>query len=290
MGAPNLIGNQQFLPLKVAGGQFPPEGPRAVRIYLDFTTNGALLADLSGLVQGQPAPQLSYVQTLFVDNSANANPLVVTTDASNQKVIFPAYSQGYMPILQPNFPKITFNTTPATGLTFYAFALNFPVTPSIWSATVAGGTYSGGKLQVTDVALDALINSYHNAGSALAVADLSAAQGSSVFSAISAAAVMNLNVSTVPCVLDSLQGFANVTAEAFIKIYDSATTITPGTGTPVWRGCIPGANQGAGASIPFPRGLKLANGLQVVMTLGMADSDTTALTANNYLMGGTYHS
>lgn len=296
MGAPtvNPPPGTGYVPFNIDNSRIPPEGPRAVRIPMDFSTVGAYVVDLTSLTQGQPAPAMSYVQTVFIDNSNNANGLKIVTDTLQQPVIIPAQSQAYLPVLQPNNPKLYVSTNAAADLTVTIYALNFPVSPAVWSTVQTGGVVSGGKLQVQDAILDALVGNYHGAGNALAVSDLSAAQGSTPFSEISAAAVMNLSLSASPCVLDSLQGFANVDVPAYVKVYDDASAVTPGTGTPVWRGLIPGNNssgnsQGAGFVAGLPRGLKLANGLQIVVTLGIADSDATALTLNNYILSGTYH-
>lgn len=162
----------QFLPFNIKNSAVPPEGPKAVRIPLNFSLATSLLADLTMLVQGQPNPQMSYVQTLFIDNSINGQSLSIITDALVQTVVIPPFSQAYVPILQPNFPKIIFQSSGA--VLCEAFALNFPVAPAVWSVGNAfgGASFAGGSLKVTDVILDALVANYNTYGNALAVADL----------------------------------------------------------------------------------------------------------------------
>ena len=161
-----------FLPFNIANSAVPQEGPKAVRIPLDFTVNQSLMADLTMLTQGQPNPQMSYVQTLFVDNSASASAMYIQSSSLSQTVIIPSYSQAYIPFLQPNNPKIIF--TNAGAVVCQAFALNFPVSPAVWAINNPFGnaTFVGGSLKVSDVILDALVGNYNTYGNSLAVADL----------------------------------------------------------------------------------------------------------------------
>jgi hypothetical protein len=79
-------------------------------------------------------------------------------------------------------------------------------------------------------------------------------------------------------------------AMAYLKIYDKASAPTVGSDTPVYILPLPYATSGngGGASKQFPVGLKLVNGLSFAITGGMADSDTTAVAANQVLLSGTY--
>jgi len=74
------------------------------------------------------------------------------------------------------------------------------------------------------------------------------------------------------------------TVPLWLKIYDSATTPTCGSGTPVKRLMIPiqpTNADGSGSNISFgPTGFKFVNGLGYCVTGGIADTDTTTPTAN----------
>ncbi|HEV3023924.1 MAG TPA: hypothetical protein VGX76_15720, partial [Pirellulales bacterium] len=84
----------------------------------------------------------------------------------------------------------------------------------------------------------------------------------------------------------------STSAMAYLKIYDKASAPAVGTDTPVYVLPLPYAASasggGGGASKTFPVGLKLANGLAYAITGGMANSDTTAVAANQVLLSGTY--
>lgn len=76
-------------------------------------------------------------------------------------------------------------------------------------------------------------------------------------------------------------GSTNGAAPLYVKIYDTATAPTCGSGTPVLRFEIPIAStnaNGGGSNVPplAAGGIALTNGLGVCVTAGIADADTTA--------------
>lgn len=154
-------GGNQFLPLDVFNSKVPSEGPKCVPIVVDFTTvtnTAAWSLDLTNLVN---QAKMSYVQTVFVDNSQNPAQLRIVNAQSNQRIIVPANCQAYVPILQPNPPQLTISSVVAVGLTVPLYFLNFPVAPCVWSASNPWGTFTftgAGYLQTSDVALDAIIS------------------------------------------------------------------------------------------------------------------------------------
>lgn len=74
----------------------------------------------------------------------------------------------------------------------------------------------------------------------------------------------------------------------YLKIYDTATAPTCGSGTPIKRLLIPAAStaaNGAGSNITFgPTGVQVVNGIGYCVTAGIADNDTTAPAASSYLI------
>jgi len=80
------------------------------------------------------------------------------------------------------------------------------------------------------------------------------------------------------------------TAPAYLKLYDKASAPTVGTDTPVYVLPLPsqGTANGAGAARTWPTGLKFSLGLAYAITGAMADSDTTAVAANQVLLSGSY--
>lgn len=75
---------------------------------------------------------------------------------------------------------------------------------------------------------------------------------------------------------------------AWVKIYDSASAPTCGSGTPVKRLIIPANSSptlGAGSNINFgPFGFAVTNGFGYCVTTGIADADTGAPAINSYVV------
>lgn len=79
---------------------------------------------------------------------------------------------------------------------------------------------------------------------------------------------------------------SNVNAAArFLKIYNKASSPTVGTDVPVHTFLIPGNTAGAGTNIPLPpQGMALGTGIAFAITAAVADSDTTAVAANEIMV------
>jgi len=85
-----------------------------------------------------------------------------------------------------------------------------------------------------------------------------------------------------PGLLYGIAAWNNSSTILYGKIYDAASGVTCGSGTPKDRFMIPAANAG-GAGFVFPVGpigVTYLNGITVCITAGFADSDTTAPSAN----------
>lgn len=78
----------------------------------------------------------------------------------------------------------------------------------------------------------------------------------------------------------------------WVKLYDTATAPTCGSGTPIRRFMIPAnstAANGAGSNIPLgTSGIAFVNGIGLCVTGGIADADTTAPTASVATVGLSY--
>lgn len=76
---------------------------------------------------------------------------------------------------------------------------------------------------------------------------------------------------------------------AYLKLYDTGSAPTCGSGTPVARYMIPGASSGgAGSNISIALGAAFSSGIGFCLTGGIADADTTAVAASAYLINITY--
>ena len=70
----------------------------------------------------------------------------------------------------------------------------------------------------------------------------------------------------------------------FFKLYNKATAPTVGTDTPVMTIAIPGNTNGGITELEFATGITFSTGISFALTTGVADSDTTAVAANEVLV------
>jgi hypothetical protein len=101
--------------------------------------------------------------------------------------------------------------------------------------------------------------------------------------AIAPATPAGVNLKASAGQINSIELGTIASGAAWLKLYDSATAPTCGSGTPVKRLLIPVAStaaNGGGSNITFPSPIKFTNGIGYCVTGGITDADTTALTAN----------
>lgn len=104
------------------------------------------------------------------------------------------------------------------------------------------------------------------------------------FSLLAAATTNQTLVKPGPCALVSIVAINVNAAVRYLKFYDSNRAPNAGTGTPVRRYAIPGSATGAGFVLAPCVPMKFINGLAFVLTTGVADTDATALTANDVVL------
>ncbi len=83
---------------------------------------------------------------------------------------------------------------------------------------------------------------------------------------------------------------SNVNAAAcYVKLYDLAVGPTVGTTVPVLRILVPGSTAGGTVVLSIPDdGIEFKNGIGFATTTGVADSDTTAVAANEVIVNGAF--
>jgi len=109
----------------------PKNGPKAVPVTLDFSNDGEIDINCEMVIsQGK----IEYIQTLYIDNADNANPVTFVCSVTRQRVIVKARAQGYFPLLAPNPPVITVSTTQTANLIVSVFLLNVPVQAMNWQS------------------------------------------------------------------------------------------------------------------------------------------------------------
>src|SRR5215475_6194048 len=129
----------------VSNGYAPAGGPRALPITFDFSITSPQAIDL---VQEIEANIINMVQSIYVDNSLNANTLTIIFDQTNQKIVVPATAQGLWPVITPkDAPRLVLSTTPAGGLLVNIILLNVPMPLTAWgpqsvAVTINNPTYT----------------------------------------------------------------------------------------------------------------------------------------------------
>lgn len=119
-------------------GDFPCEKGNVVRVPLEFNGADDIEVDLSVL---QQTGHFSAAQTLFMDNQTNAVAVSVFCEVSRQTFQVPIGGFIYMPLLQPNPPKLIFSCTAAIDLE--VFFVNFFLPPVVWGPSISGGGGGG---------------------------------------------------------------------------------------------------------------------------------------------------
>lgn len=84
------------------------------------------------------------------------------------------------------------------------------------------------------------------------------------------------NVKAAMTRLYSIQGYNAAAAVRYLKLYDSASAPTAGSGTPVKTLALPPS---AGFAFEWPVGFQFLNGLGFTLVTGSADNSSTSVTA-----------
>ncbi len=107
----------------------PAEGPKAIPLYLDFSLTPEYLLDLQ---QYQSRQFFSMVQTLFCDAAQMTKDVKIEISGIGQTIVIKAGTQGYYPVLCPNYVRLLFSSL-GTEL-FKVQLINLPIAGVVWSA------------------------------------------------------------------------------------------------------------------------------------------------------------
>jgi hypothetical protein len=139
------------LPITTRNTKLPDEGPRTIPVTVDFSKGQTQSIDLQQLIVQS---KISMVQSMYVDNSANNAAVTFVISGTGQTLVVPATSEAYLPILAPSPAVITVSSDSSEAIG--VFINNFPVPAAVWNAQEEAFQFTNGRLQVTDVTLDAL--------------------------------------------------------------------------------------------------------------------------------------
>lgn len=137
----------------VENGIIPKEGPKVLTLILPFPGGPFNFNLLQQIQQGQ----VSNIQCLFIDNSANNVALQMTVQITGQKLIVPPQAQGVFPIFWPLSSQITFtgyNGSPTAPVSI--LCLNVPLPLCVWPVTAFSSPAA--TQQVADAILDATVS------------------------------------------------------------------------------------------------------------------------------------
>jgi hypothetical protein len=87
---------------------------------------------------------------------------------------------------------------------------------------------------------------------------------------------VGVNITTNRSILTSLLPVNTTATTYYLKLYDTATVPTCGSGTPKWTVPIPAAAASSASAVPVSPNIKFVNGIGICLTGALADTDTMA--------------
>lgn len=106
----------------------PNEGPKTIPLTLDFSAQSSYPIDLQSLQQRN---SFTAVQSIYVDNSGNAQNVTFTFQGSQQPITCKARTQGYYTVIAPN--PVRFTAASTGTVVVKVQLLNVPVAGAVWS-------------------------------------------------------------------------------------------------------------------------------------------------------------
>ena len=146
---PGALQPQNFVGYQIFNTQIPNDGPKALSVLVDFTQPQPITIDLTlAAIEGR----FPFAQCVFIDNSANANPLVLTAQLTQQRIQVPAGQQGWYALAASRPPIFTVTCVGGSTNTLLVFS-SVPIPTSQWQAgTVAGQIYLTKPASLTPLA------------------------------------------------------------------------------------------------------------------------------------------
>lgn len=152
--------NSQSQPQAINGGTNLLQGdpsPKSISQVYDFGATGIPVAGYTtSLTQLIQLGNIKGIQTIFIDNSLNNGPILVSNPSMNQGISLPAGYQGYFSILAAAGSGNNFTITSTGTLIANVSYLNVQMPFGLWSALIAPPS-TGAPLAVSDAILDALV-------------------------------------------------------------------------------------------------------------------------------------
>lgn len=103
---------------------------RQVAIQLNFTVAASITDDLT---QEEALQHLDMVQSVYIDNSANAAAFTLSLFQAQYGITVKAHTQGWYPFIADTPTKYSASTTPAAGLIVGLNFSNVAIEPCNWT-------------------------------------------------------------------------------------------------------------------------------------------------------------
>lgn len=128
----------------------PTDGPLSVPVSVDFSVNPTQTIDFQQLMVQR---KITMVQSVYVDNSANSDPVKITVvGGTNQTLEVPPQSQAYLPVVAP--VPVVFQVASSGGVVVNFLFNNFPTPAIVWNVVQTNFQFTGSALIVSDETLD----------------------------------------------------------------------------------------------------------------------------------------
>lgn len=131
-----MSGSSQLTTAKTSNQMMPAANAIKVLPYRARLDLGPSTVELD-LTNAQTSGVIDQIQSIYIDNSGNLQPVTVGCSLTNQTVTCPPQSQGFFPLLIAMPPKITFTSTGAVIVPVWL--INVPMPVGAWSAVSMGG-------------------------------------------------------------------------------------------------------------------------------------------------------
>lgn len=121
-------------PINVTAVQNTPFSPlpcppsNYIRMVADFTSTLEFEAQFSSIIN---RGHIDSIQGMYVDNGGNANPVTFDWRDCGKRIVFPASSQGFLPLILSKQPRLVIA---AAGGIVPFFLYNFAVPAEIWAS------------------------------------------------------------------------------------------------------------------------------------------------------------
>lgn len=108
------------------------EKPVQIAFTMNFNGVDEYEASLKNLID---AKKLTAIRGIFYDNARNNTDVVLSIENTQQTILMPLRTQGYLPLLMNTEADFVLSTVSGTGV-FKISLLNFIIQPYMWSATL----------------------------------------------------------------------------------------------------------------------------------------------------------